>query len=228
MEDLKIAHEVRVDEFSVGKLIQNQNAFTGPRYGNCKMRAVVWMIQENLRMSKQYVVDNYLMFPVNLCYFLFLLTQEECWAAPEIRSLIHEYAWYIGKHFCQFPYTFFVTIFWNAQFKGCACYWTSSGASKHGTTRSWDCVVIEITTQSQLRDFYEVRQSDIHSFRTEKRILKNFGADQQRLQISELHFDNLPYSTNVFVLENKIQDWGMLLSKFPYGSDAMDQISKGS
>ena len=61
------------------------------------MRAVVWMIQENLRMSKQYVVDNDLMFPVNLCYFLFLLTQEECWAAPEIRSLIYEYAWYIGN-----------------------------------------------------------------------------------------------------------------------------------
>ena len=73
MEDLKRAHELRVDEFSEGKLIQNQNAFTGPRYRNCKMRAVVWMIQENLRMSNQYAVGNYLMFPVNLCYFLFLL-----------------------------------------------------------------------------------------------------------------------------------------------------------
>ena len=60
------------------------------------------------------------------------------------------------------------------------------------------------------------------------RILKNYGADQQRFQISELHFDNLPYSTNVFVLENKIQDWGMLLSKFLYGSDAMGQKSRGS
>ena len=44
---LKRAHELRVDEFSEGKLIQNQNAFTGPRYRNCKMRAVVWMIQKN-------------------------------------------------------------------------------------------------------------------------------------------------------------------------------------
>ena len=84
-------------------------------------------------------------------------------------------------------------------------------------------MVIEITTQSQIRDFYEVRQSEIHSAQMEGRNCKNYGSDQQRLQISELHFDNLPYSTNVFVLENKIQDWGMLLSKFPYGSCAVDQ-----
>ena len=132
MEDLKRAHELRVDEFSEGKLIQNQNAFTGTRNMNCKMRSVVWMIEENLRMSNQYAVDNYLMFPVSLRHFLFLLTKEDCWAAPEIRSLIYEYAWYIGKHFCQF-----LCIFWNAQFKGCSCYGTSSGASKHGTTRNW-------------------------------------------------------------------------------------------
>ena len=85
MEDLKRAHELRVDEFSEGKLIQNENTFTGSRSRNDKMRVVVWMI----------AVDNYLMFPVNLCYFLFLLIQDTCWVASEIRSLIYEYAWYI-------------------------------------------------------------------------------------------------------------------------------------
>ena len=64
--------------FRKDKLIENQNDFTRPRYRNCKMREVVWMVQENLRMSKQYAVDNYLIFPVNLRYFLFLLTQEDC------------------------------------------------------------------------------------------------------------------------------------------------------
>ena len=49
--------------FRKDKLIENQNDFTRPRNGNCKMRAVVWMIQENLRMPNQYAVDNYLMFP---------------------------------------------------------------------------------------------------------------------------------------------------------------------
>ena len=180
MEKLKRAHELRVDDFSEGKFIQNQNTFTGPRYRNCKMRAVVWMIQENLRMSNQYAVDNYLMFPVNLCYFLFLLTQEECWAASEIRSLVYEYAWYIGKHFCQFPCIFFVTIFWNAQFKGCSCYWTSSSASKHGTTRSWKWwsrsrhnANSEIFTKFVSRKFIHIKWR--------KGFWKNYGADQQRL-----------------------------------------------
>ena len=85
-------------------------------------------------------------------------------------------------------------------------------------------MVIEITTQSQLRDFFEVRESEIHSTQMEGRNFKNYGAEQQRLQISELHFDNLPYSTNVFALgKKKIQDWGVLLSKFPWGRYALNK-----
>ena len=227
MEDLKRAHELRVDEFSEGKLIQNQNAFTGTRNMNCKMRSVVWMIEENLRMSNQYAVDNYLMFPVNLFYFFFLLTQggmlsrvrntqPDLWIRMVYRETFLSIPLHILCHHilkCSIQLMFLLRdIFRCKQARG-------NPQLK---------VVIEITTQSQLRDFYEVRQSEIHSTQMEEIILKNYGADQQRLQISELHFDNLPYSTNVFVLENKIQDWGMLLSKFPYGSDAMDQRSGGS
>ena len=36
--------------------------------------------------------------------------------------------------------------------------------------------------------------------------LKNWGADQQRLQISDLHFRQIPYTSNVCLLEDKIQD----------------------
>ena len=36
--------------------------------------------------------------------------------------------------------------------------------------------------------------------------LKNYGADQQRLQISDLHFDKFPSPANVCLLEDKIQD----------------------
>ena len=34
----------------------------------------------------------------------------------------------------------------------------------------------------------------------------NYGADQQRLQISDLHFDKIPHASNVCLLEDKIQD----------------------
>ena len=54
---------------------------------------------------------------------------------------------------------------------------------------------------------------------------KNCGADQQRLQISDLHFGQVPYASNLCLLEEKIQDRGMYLFTIPYGSNAMDQRS---
>ena len=46
---------------------------------------------------------------------------------------------------------------------------------------------------------------------------KNYGADQQRLQISDLHFDKFPTS-HVCLLEDKVQDRGMYLFTISYGS----------
>ena len=54
---------------------------------------------------------------------------------------------------------------------------------------------------------------------------KNYGADQQRLQISDLHFDKFPTPANFCLLEDKIQDRCMHLFTISYGSDAMDQGS---
>ena len=50
---------------------------------------------------------------------------------------------------------------------------------------------------------------------------KKYEADQQRLQISDLHFDKC----NLCLLEDKVQDRGMYLFTISYGSDAMDQRS---
>ena len=54
---------------------------------------------------------------------------------------------------------------------------------------------------------------------------KNYRADQQRLQISDLHFDKFPTASNLCLLEDKVQDRGMYLFTISYGSDAMDQGS---
>ena len=54
---------------------------------------------------------------------------------------------------------------------------------------------------------------------------KNYGADQQRLQILDLHFDKFPYTSDVCLLEDKVQDRGMYLFAISYGSDALDQRS---
>ena len=48
---------------------------------------------------------------------------------------------------------------------------------------------------------------------------KNYGADQQRLQISDLHFDKFPYTRYVCLLEDKVQDRGLYLFTISYGSN---------
>ena len=55
--------------------------------------------------------------------------------------------------------------------------------------------------------------------------LKNYGADQQRLQILELQFDQIPFTSNLCLLEDKVQDRGMYLFTILYGSYAIDQGS---
>ena len=54
---------------------------------------------------------------------------------------------------------------------------------------------------------------------------KNYGAAQQRLQISDLHFDKFPTPATLCLLEDKVQDRGMYLLTISYGSNAMDQRS---
>ena len=54
---------------------------------------------------------------------------------------------------------------------------------------------------------------------------KNYGADQQRLQISDLHFDKIHHASNIRLLDDKIQDRGVYLFAISYGSDAVDQRS---
>ena len=55
--------------------------------------------------------------------------------------------------------------------------------------------------------------------------LKNYGEDQQRLQISDPSFRQVPLTSDICLLEDKVQDRGMYLFASSNGSDAMDQRS---
>ena len=50
-------------------------------------------------------------------------------------------------------------------------------------------------------------------------------ADQQRLQISDLHIDKFPHNLNVFMLEDKIQHPRKFLFRFSLGGNVMNQRS---
>ena len=55
---------------------------------------------------------------------------------------------------------------------------------------------------------------------------RNDGADQQRLQISDLHFDKFTFTSHVRLVEDKIsRPRYVLVRKFPTEADAMDQRS---
>ena len=50
-------------------------------------------------------------------------------------------------------------------------------------------------------------------------------ADQQLLQISELHFDKFPHNFHVFMLDDEIQNLSMFLFRFSLGGNVMDPRS---
>ena len=54
---------------------------------------------------------------------------------------------------------------------------------------------------------------------------KNYGADQQRLQISDLHFDKFPTPATFACWKIRFKTEVCTCSQFPHGSDAMDQRS---
>ena len=65
--------------------------------------------------------------------------------------------------------------------------------------------------QFRIRDASLDRQPKIQSSPVREILQKNYAADQQRLQISDLHFDKIHHTSNVCLLEDKIQDRGMYL-----------------
>ena len=59
----------------------------------------------------------------------------------------------------------------------------------------------------------------------EGRFSKDYAADQQRLQISDLHFDKCPTSPTFACWKIRFKNWGMYLFLISYGCYALDQRS---
>ena len=76
--------------------------------------------------------------------------------------------------------------------------------------------------QPNIRDTNQNRHPEICSSLLKKGIIKDYGANQHRQQISDLLFWQTHHVNNVCLLEDKIQDWGMYLFTISY---ALDQRS---
>ena len=70
------------------------------------------------------------------------------------------------------------------------------------------------------------RPSTMNSpFPTEGAYPQNYMVDQQKLQISELQYDKMSHTFNVFMLEDKIQNPSKCLFRFSLGGNVMVQRS---
>ena len=84
---------------------------------------------------------------------------------------------------------------------------------------------MRIKHQFRIRDASLDRQPKIQSSLVREIPQKNYGADQQRLQISDLHFDKFTTPATFACWKIRFQDRGMYLFTISHGSDAMDQGS---
>ena len=156
------------------------------RYRNCKMKLIEWMIQESFKMLNQYAMDIPTL-PVNLCLSHFIQFLVECkpffWnAEPQRRAAKHlGHAWFFGKRFCRSSGVFCNTL----------CAGIESMEFRNIRTDSHSSTAEKNENQTPVQDQRcqsgpSAKNSVIP---TEGDSSKNYGADQQRLQISDLHLD---------------------------------------
>ena len=69
--------------------------------------------------------------------------------------------------------------------------------------------------QLRIRDASQDRQPEIHSSPSEGRFSKNCGADQQRLQISDPHFDKITTSATFACWKKRFKTEVCTCSQFP-------------
>ena len=176
MEELKRVHELRVDEFSRRRMIESQR-----EYRNCKMNSSVWMLQG---IFKIWIYTQWTIIPrsQSTC-----VTPRSSWKFgrnAELRAQLAiwhmESASFFGKRSCLSTCDCLNTLWRNAQL-------STGKPVAEGREESQDTILC-------LR--FLRRPSAQNSFNPmDGRYLKNCGADQQRLQTSELHLDNFPTPT---------------------------------
>ena len=133
------------------------------RYRNCKMKLIVWMILEIFKVLKQYAVDNPTL-PVNLCLSHLIQFLKGCWDILSSESSSAPYPQDLNP--------------WGSHISE-PIHSSQAGKNENKTP------VQDQWCQSGPSAKNSVLFSGGDSS-------KNYGADQQRLQISDLHFDKFP------------------------------------
>ena len=184
------------------------------RYRNCKMKLIVWMIREIFKMLNQYAVEIPTL-PVNLCLSHLIQFLVECRSAKMGRQAFGT------RMVCR-------ETFLQIQF-------ASSTAPFPQELNPWSFHIsdpIHSSTAEKNENRTPVQDLRCQSgpsarnsvIRSEGDSSRNFGSRPTTADLRS-SFRQIPYTSNVCLLEDNIQDWGMYLFTISYGGYAVDQRS---
>ena len=191
------------------------------RYRNCKMKLIACMIQEIFRMLNQFAVEIPTL-PVNLCLshlIQFLVECEavlwECRAAEKGRQAFGTHMVY-RETFCQSSCVLFSTLsagIESMEFRNIRTESLINGGEE------WE----SNTISGSEMPVWTVSQKFSHL--QWRRLFKELWGRPTKIADFRSPFWQVPYTSHVCLLEDKVQNWGMYLVTISYGSFALDQRS---
>ena len=171
------------------------------------MKLIVWMMFKIFRMLNQFAAEIPTTQSTNV-----IPTSSNSWknakpfyknAEPQRRAAKDlEHTWCIGKRFCESACIFISSLSSRIESMVCnnwgAAPFIHSGEKWKARTKSRS--KMPVWTVSQRFRHLQWR-----------RLFKESWSRPYRLQILDLHFDKIPFTSNVCLLEDKVQDRGMYL-----------------
>ena len=179
--DFKAQHSMHFQGQNWSK-IETLSLISQPRFRNFRMKLILWMIREILKMLNQYAVDNPTL-PVNLCFSHLIQFLKECKVVPlECRAekMGRQAFWtrmVYRETFLQIQPRLLQLLIRRNWIHGVLICRNQSPAGKNGNQTP----ALDPRCQSG--------PSAKNSVISGGNVSNNCGADQQWLQISDLHFD---------------------------------------
>ena len=218
--DFKVLHSIQLRKVNWSKieiLFLNSQA----RFRNYKIKLIVWMIREIFKMLNQYVVDIPTL-SVSLCLshlIQFWRNAKSFYRNAESQRRSVKYlghTWYIGKRFCKSRCVIFSTL--SAGIESMEFQYRRVVSFIH-SGKEW-----ETNTRSRSEmSVWTVSQKFCHL--QWRRLFKELWGRPTTTADFGSSFRQIPYTSYVCMLEDKIQDRGLYLFTMSYGCHALDQRS---
>ena len=209
--DFRVLHSTQLQEdwSKIEVLSLNSQA----RFRNYRMK-LIWMIREIFKMLNQYAVEI-LTLPVNQGG---MLSRSKGMPSRSEMAAKHvgQHTWYTGKRFCRSSCVFYNTL--SAGIESMEFRKRRTNSLINGG-EEWE------TNASSGSEMPVRTVSQKFSHPLWGRLFKELWGRPTTTADLRSSFRQIPYTSHVCLLEDKIQDWGMYLLTISYGSNAMDQRS---